>query len=100
VSYAYCSDTLFTESIIPYINQVDVLFHEATFTEELIERAGFTYHTTARQAGIIASKAKVKKLLIGHFSSRYTELNKFLTEAQAEFPETKLAVEGLRVDIH
>lgn len=100
VSYAYCSDTLYSECIIPYIKQVDVLFHEATFTEELIERAGFTFHTTARQAGIIASKSKVKKLLIGHFSSRYTELNKFLTEAQAEFPETKLAVEGLRVDIH
>lgn len=99
VSYAYCSDTLYDERICNYVSGATLLFHEATFTQELIERARITFHTTAQQAGILAKKANVKSLLLGHFSSRYSDLAPFLKEAQFEFPETKLAYEGLQVDI-
>lgn len=93
-SYAYCSDTLYNENILEQIEGVDLLYHEATFLHELIERAIETFHTTALQAGIIAKKANVKKLMIGHFSARYKELDVLLAEAQSEFPNTTLALEG------
>ena len=59
-----------------------------------LDRAIYTMHTTAKQAGIVASKAEVKKLIIGHFSSRYDDLNPILKEAQSEFPNTEIALEG------
>lgn len=92
--YAYCSDTAYSPDIIPYIADVDVLYHEATFAETEKARAEETFHSTARQAAEIAKAANVKKLVIGHFSSRYNELEQLLTEAQAVFPNTELAVEG------
>ncbi|MGV8962511.1 MAG: ribonuclease Z [Candidatus Saccharimonadaceae bacterium] len=98
-SYAYCSDTAYDETIVPYIQGVDVLYHEATFAESEIIRAEKTAHSTARQAAEIAKMAEVKRLVIGHFSSRYTELNQLLHEAQSVFPMTKLAVEGSIIEL-
>ncbi len=93
-SFAFCTDTIFNESIIPFIIDVDLLYHESTFLEKDSERASFTFHTTARQAGIIAQKAGAKKLLLGHYSARYRELDPFRKEAEMEFPQVLLANEG------
>jgi ribonuclease Z len=93
-SYAYCSDTCYDESIIPLIKGVDILYHESTFLDELRERAKETYHSTAKQAGVIASKANVKKLIIGHFSARYKSLDPFLEEARLTFNNVYIAMEG------
>lgn len=93
-SYAFCSDTLYNERIIPMIKGIDLLYHEATFMNDKIERAAETYHTTAEQAGTIALKADVKRLLIGHFSARYKNLYPLLEEAKGIFKNTSLALEG------
>ena len=93
-SYAYCSDTMYDESIIPQIRGIDLLYHESTFLEDKLARAKETFHTTARQAGIMACKSEVKRLIIGHFSSRYKDLYPLLEEAKTEFPNTTLAMEG------
>jgi len=95
-SYAYCSDTAYSEKIIPIIEGVDLLYHEATFAEEDAFRAGQTGHSTARQAAQIAKMANVKKLMLGHFSARYNNNQVLLDEAKEIFPETILANEGLR----
>jgi ribonuclease Z len=91
---AYCSDTIYDETIVDYIKNVDLLYHEATFLAEHAERAKLTFHTTAAQAASIAQKANVKRLLIGHFSSRYKTIEDFLTEARAVFSDTTLSQEG------
>ena len=93
-SYAYCSDTLAGKSYLPQIHQVDLLYHEATFMQDLLVRAEETHHTTALQAGEIAQKAQVKKLIIGHFSARYKTLESLLDEAKSVFKQTELAIEG------
>lgn len=93
--YAYCSDTAYSEAILPIIEGVDLLYHESTFIEQDSARAKATGHSTATQAARIAKLANVKKLLIGHFSARYTDNNILLKEAQAFFPNTILANEGL-----
>ena len=93
-SYAYCSDTRFTEAFLPLIKGVDLLYHESTFLDELSDRAAKTYHTTAKQAAEIALKAQVGKLVIGHFSSRYYDIEPFLTEAGSIFKNTALGTEG------
>ncbi len=90
VSYAFCSDTRYLESIIPIIENVDLLYHEATFLHDLKEMAEYTGHTTALEAAKIARKAKAKKLIFGHFSKRYADYNVFLKEACEIFPETYL----------
>lgn len=90
VSYAFCSDTRYLESIIPIIKNVDVLYHEATFLHDLKKMADYTGHTTALEAAKIARKANVKKLILGHFSNRYNDLSVFLNEACEIFPETHL----------
>ena len=93
-SYAYCSDTLYTESIIPYLYEVDLLYHESTFLESESERAKVYFHATAKEAGMIAQKAGVQQLLLGHYSSRYDNLNMILDEAKSVFQNTELAIEG------
>jgi ribonuclease Z len=93
-SYAYVTDSLPLQEVVRMIKGVDVLFHEATFLNNLADRALQTYHSTALQAAGIAKKAGVKVLIIGHFSSRYHQLEAHLAEAQVIFPETKLAEEG------
>jgi ribonuclease Z len=95
-SYAYCSDTIYDEGIINDVSGVDLLYHEATFLHENLERAQQTYHTTSKQAATIALRAGVKKLIIGHFSGRYKDLTPLLEEAQTVFPESDLALEGRR----
>lgn len=96
-SYAYCSDTRYQESIIPHIKGVDLLYHESTFLSDCEQRAHDTYHSTARQAALIAQKAKAGRLVLGHFSIRYKELQPLLDEARAVFNNTILAVEGEKV---
>jgi ribonuclease Z len=93
-TYAYCSDTLYNERYFDQIRNADLLYHESTFLNNMIERAQSTYHTTALQAGQVALKTGAKKLLIGHFSARYKTLGELLEEAQSVFPNTELAIEG------
>lgn len=93
-SYCYCSDTIYDERYLPTIANADTLYHEATFLHEMLDRAVETHHTTALQAGQIALATNAKRLLIGHFSSRYKTLDALLEEACSVFPETQIAVEG------
>ena len=93
-SYAYCSDTLFDERYFKSIENCDLLYHESTFLNELLERANQTHHTTALQAAQVASITNAGKLLIGHFSSRYKTLLPLLEEAESVFQNTELALEG------
>lgn len=93
-TFAYCSDTIYTEHFLEQIEGVDFLYHEATFLHELLDRAVETFHTTALQAAQIALKANVKQLMIGHFSARYKELDSLLAEAKGVFENTVLAIEG------
>lgn len=88
--FAYCSDTAYSEKIIPIIEGVDCLYHEATFMEDEAVRSNQTEHSTARQAAEIARKANVKKLIIGHYSARYINQNELLDEAKAVFENTVL----------
>lgn len=93
-SYAYISDTAYKKDIVPLIAHCNLLYHESTFMHDLLDRAIETQHTTAKQAGMIAKEAHVDKLIIGHFSSRYKELDPLLEEAKTEFENTELAMEG------
>ena len=93
-SFAYCSDTAYCEDILPYIKNVDLLYHESTFLEVDRDMAAQVLHSTARQAAEIASKANAKKLVIGHFSPRYDDVELFLNEAKEVFAETYLANDG------
>jgi ribonuclease Z len=97
--YAYCSDTSFSPDIVPLIKGVDLLYHEATFIEDDIVRARETVHSTAAQAAEIARRADVKKLVIGHFSSRYKDEYIHKLEADKVFPGTILANEGLVIQV-
>ncbi|WP_332032812.1 ribonuclease Z [Kaistella sp.] len=99
VSYAFCSDTRYHESILPIIDNVDVLYHEATFLHELKDMADYTGHTTALEAARIARKANVGKLILGHFSNRYHDLNVFTDEAREVFANTFLpkALEAVKI---
>ncbi len=93
-SYAFCSDTAYHESIIPIIKAVDLLYHESTFLDKHESLAESTKHSTAKQAASIARLANVGRLLLGHFSTRYDDLNAFITEAKEVFEEIELAKEG------
>jgi ribonuclease Z len=97
--YAYCSDTAYYEKIIPIIEGIDWLYHEATFIEEDLQRAKETFHSSARQAALIAQAANVKNLLLGHFSARYPDENKLMEEARMIFPHTFLAKEGEKINV-
>ncbi|MFI5149645.1 MAG: ribonuclease Z [Bacteroidia bacterium] len=98
-SYAFCSDTCYDESVIEQIKGVDLLYHEATFTEEMKQRARETHHSTAADAARVALKAGVASLLIGHYSARYTDLTPLLLEARSIFNETQLSYEGLKINL-
>lgn len=95
-SYAYCSDTAYSERIIPIIQGADVLFHEATFAESEAFRTKETLHSTAKQAATIAQKAGVKQLIIGHYSARYADLTPLHNEAQSIFKNTLLSFDGMQ----
>ena len=93
-SYAFCSDTFYNESIIPIINNVDALYHESTFLESEAHLAEKTLHSTAKQVASIALKANVKQLILGHFSTRYGNIDLFKEEAQTIFENTEIADDG------
>ncbi|MEJ7589761.1 MAG: ribonuclease Z [Ferruginibacter sp.] len=93
-SYAYCADTIFDESLAEKVKGVDLLYHETTYLKESADKAADRFHCTTEQAGIIARKAGAKKLIIGHFSSRYEVLDEFLAETMEVFENTELAMEG------
>ncbi len=93
-SYAFCSDTKFFEELANDIKDVDLLYHESTFLEDKSDRAKQTFHSTAKQAAQMALLANSKKLLLGHFSARYGNLEEFLNEAKSIYPNTELAIEG------
>lgn len=90
LSYAFCSDTRYNENLIDLIQGVDLLYHETTFDNSLIEMAYKTGHSTAEQAATIAKKANVGKLLMGHFSNRYRNYDILLHEARRVFPNSHL----------
>jgi ribonuclease Z len=93
-SYSFCSDTKYDERIIPYIQDSTLLYHEATFLHALKERAKTTFHTTALEAGLIAEKSGVGKLLIGHLSARYDDSSEHLIEAKNHFENTVVVADG------
>ena len=93
-SYAYSADTVYDERLIDKVKGVDLLYHETTYLKEGAERATLRFHATTHQAATIAQKAEVKKLIIGHFSSKYETLDAFLEEAREVFENTDLALEG------
>jgi len=98
-SYAYCSDTIFQPKLTEMLQDVTLLYHEATYPDELYKRAQETLHSTASQAATIAKESKVGNLCIGHFSARVKEENALLAEATAIFPHTSLAFEGLIIKL-
>jgi ribonuclease Z len=99
-AYAFCSDTRFDESIVSNVLNVDVLYHEATFTEKDADRAKATFHSTAKQAASIAAKAEVKRLLMGHLSARYDTTDVHLEEAKTVFKNACVVEDGdvFRID--
>ncbi len=98
-SYAFCSDTGFYPKIIPIIKGVDVLYHESTFLESDVKLAKKTKHSTAKEAATIAAQAEVCQLILGHFSSRYSDKNLFFKEAYLQFNNVVLAEEGQIINI-
>ena len=99
LSYAFCSDTAWNEPMIEQISGVNLLYHEATFMEEEQDKARETKHSTAKEAASMAKRCQVEKLIIGHFSARYRELEPMLMEAREIFSPTELALEGNTFDI-
>jgi ribonuclease Z len=93
-SYAYCSDTAYTESILPYIQGCTLLYHETTFMHDRANNARDKQHSTTIEAATIAMKSSAKALMIGHFSARYDELEPLLAEAKTVFENTILAEDG------
>ena len=97
--YAFCADTRYDESIIEHIYGYDTIYHETTYLDNLSEKAFERFHSTTKQAAAIAKKAMVNRLLIGHFSSKYSVLDAFEQEAREVFYGTELAIEGTTYDI-
>lgn len=93
-SYAYCADTIFDEGLAEKVKGVDLLYHETTYLKDSADKAAARFHCTTHQAGTVAQMAGVKKLIIGHFSSRYETLDDYLTETKEIFENTELALEG------
>lgn len=98
-SYAYCSDTRYFKQLANSISGVDTLYHEATYDASSIARARQYNHSTAEEAATVAHDAKVKQLIIGHFSARYEDETILLDEARKVFPNTVLAAEGKSFDV-
>ena len=98
-SYAFCSDTVYNEDILPIINEVDALYHESTFLESEAHLAEKTMHTTAKQAASIAQKARVKTLIMGHYSTRYGNIELFKEEAQTIFNNVILGDDGKEIEL-
>jgi ribonuclease Z len=97
--YAYCTDTVFTESFLSYIKDSDTIYHESTYLEADKEKATARFHSTAMQAAEIAKAANAKQLLLGHFSSKYKDPEPFRDEAATIFPNTIATIEGTTYEI-
>jgi ribonuclease Z len=95
MSYAYCADTKYDESIIPTIINADLIYHEATYLDDQVEKASARFHSSSTQAATIALKSGAKRLLLGHFSSKYEDISQFETEAKKTFPNTEVSKEGV-----
>jgi len=95
--YAYCADTRYLEALIPLIKDVDLLYHETTYLKEFGEKAFERFHSTTTDAGKIAVLANAKKLLIGHYSSKYNaeDLQHYEKETREVFPDCSLSIEGV-----
>lgn len=94
-SYGFCADTIYDEELIPIVKNVSLLYHESTYLKDMNDRAALRFHATSEQAATIAKKAEVGKLIMGHFSSKYENLDTFLEEAKAVFDNSELAIEGV-----
>ncbi len=99
VSYAFCSDTAFSEAVIEVVRGVDLLYHEATFIEENAQEAIISFHSTAAQAAEVARRAGVKRLILGHISGRYADTEQHLVEARAVFEKVEIGEEGGRWEV-
>lgn len=93
-SYAYCSDTIAFPELAGWVKDVDVLYHEATYQDEMADKAALRFHSTTKQAAQCALDAGASKLIVGHYSSRITDFEAFLKECQEVFPETVAAQDG------
>lgn len=94
--YAYCSDTIYNKDLLPQLQNADLIYHESTFMEDMRARADQTMHSTAKDAANIGKEANAKRLLLGHFSARYKNLEPLLGEARSVFPQSYLAEEGVK----
>ena len=98
-SYVFCADTKYDESLLTHINEADMIYHETTYLDHLKDRAIERFHSTSSQAALMAKKGKVKKLLIGHFSSKYHDLDEFEMEGRVVFENTEIALEGVTYQV-
>jgi ribonuclease Z len=94
LSYAYCSDTKYFERLSSFVKGVTLLYHEATFDKSMDDLASITGHSTTLDAARTALNAEAGNLLIGHFSSRYRNVQFLVDEARIIFPDTYAAVDG------
>ena len=99
LSYAYCSDTRYFSKLSSFVKGVTVLYHEATFASDNQKLAKSTFHSTAKDAAITAKNAEAQTLIIGHFSSRYKDINPLVDEAKSVFPRTFPAIDGKSYEI-
>jgi len=98
-SYAYCSDTVFSKSYIDYVKNVDLLYHESTYMANMQDKAEKRGHSTTIDAATVAKKANVGKLILGHYSSRYHDLQPLLKEARSVFENTELGLDGQKYKV-
>jgi ribonuclease Z len=98
-TYVFCADTKYDESLLPHLHEADLVYHETTYLDNLQEKAIERFHSTSKQAAAIARMGNVKKLLIGHFSSKYHELDEFEKEAREVFENTEIALEGVTYQV-
>lgn len=99
-SYAYCSDTRYIPQLHELVKGVNLLYHESTYSTENEDRAKLYYHSTAKQAAMVAKAAGAGKLLLGHYSARHNNnLDELLQEAKAVFANTFLSNEGKVFDV-
>jgi len=99
ISYAYCADSKFSKRVINAVQGVDWIYHEATYDDSHLKIAVKRYHSTARQAGLVAREAGAKSLIIGHYSSRYKDTSELLAQAQEEFASTIASEEGMKLNL-
>ena len=93
-SYAYCSDTMPFPELVSWVKGVDCLYHEATYQDEMADKARARYHSTTIQAAECAREAGAGRLIVGHYSSRIVDFEAYLAECKSVFPDTIAARDG------